>query len=116
MLLEEIKENLEEIMSLLAKCKKSQEEQGNDFILNEYFEKTKELLNKFKHWNPEVFIFVTGGTITDIHANCKTGINIFDDDAESVGEHPGRSYQEVLDEWNYMIESSVEDKTLIQIL
>lgn len=79
---------------------------GESFILD-----TIELIEKAKHWKPEVFITIENGQIENVSANCNIVYNEFNLDIQKqMGD-----YEDQLSEWLYMLTSGIECKLLKQI-
>jgi lipoate-protein ligase A len=83
----------------------------------DYLKVLNDFEQRFKLWNPNVYVYVEGGLVQGASADCNMFFNLFDDDNEKETDpeklEPGEeSYQEKKDMWEWMIESGHKDGSL----
>ena len=104
MMLDDAKLHLEEMLKLIKHL-------PEDSVEPEYLSKLKEFVDKFKNFNPEVFVYLSGGTIQQANANSNVIFNLWDNDIRIQYS----DYEDQLEEWNWMIETGIKNGTLKNI-
>ena len=77
-----------------------------------YVDSLTEIVEKAKHWKPEIFLHIEGGNLQFVAANTNIVLNVFDADNEKEKS----DYKDQREEWDYMLQTSIENKTLIQLM
>ena len=117
MILQDSKENMKEMIFLINHVVDTKMN-PDTFINPIYLKKLREFVIKFKSWNPEIFVDTKNGTIQSIHSNANTIVNIINRDYKqfTIENDTDLNFEEQLEEWDYMISSSLKNKTIKRIL
>lgn len=73
-----------------------------------YIKELEEFVAKFRHFKPEVYIYIEDGTLHYVASNSNTVVNIFDVDNEKDFD----DYKDKKEEWDYMIQSGITNGLL----
>ena len=114
MILEELKQHLKEIQSVLDILEKCHSDETEHFIDSTYHKKLNLFVEKFQYWKPEIFIHVEGGIIQAIWANTNIFVNLWDDENQKCEDeyNIGISYNDRKLEWEQMIKSNLNSKEI----
>jgi hypothetical protein len=114
MMLEDAKQHLEEVLKIMAQL---QDPQTKCIVNKDYLKTLSDFYSRFKHWKPNVYIYIEGGVLHYAYSDSEVHLSVFDDDNEQAktpeelepGEEP---YDEKKAMWSWMIDSGHHDGTL----
>jgi hypothetical protein len=120
MILDDAKQHFQEMIELLDHGKRYQNKSTGTIINPTYLTKLKAFQEKFKNWTPSIYIYVEGGVLHYANADCNMHVSILDKDnliAEAEdpiepGQPPREEVYEVIEQWDYMMETGLKDGTL----